>query len=173
MCSGRWHQQNTCIYGHTHIHYYTCFTSQIESIWDLFLKLSGQQRMSVFFGRQWLARLHISPKSEANYCLTMRGKYVQVHYALMVTSRAMGHQMTGNLVVCSTALSDDKKGTIKVQHDWPFVRGIHRCLRGIHKSLLDSPHKESIIQKACRLNEKWHGGCWACICYQIIFSYVV
>ena len=109
MCSGRWHQQNTCIYGHTHIHYYTCFTSQIESIWDLFLKLSGQQRMSICFGRQWLARLHISRKSKANYCLTMRGKYVQVHYALMVTSRAMGHQKTGNLVVCSTALSDDKK----------------------------------------------------------------
>ena len=34
------------------------------------------------------------------------------------------------------------KKTIKVLHRWPFVRGIHQLL-------VDSPHKEPVMEKAC------------------------
>ena len=48
-------------------------------------------------------------------------------------------QITGNLTVCSTACSANNKENVKAPCYWSIVRGIHW-------SLVDSPHKETVIQ---------------------------
>ena len=47
-----------------------------------------------------------------------------------------------NLAVCSSACLVTNKENIKALYYWPFVMGIHQLL-------VDSPHKEPAMMKAC------------------------
>ena len=64
---------------------------------------------------------------------------------------SMVSQITSNLTVCSTASSVKQQWNIKdsLTYYWHFVRGIHQ-------SLVDSPHKGPVIRKALSSSMSWH-----------------
>ena len=78
---------------------------------------------------------HMDPGNAIHITCPLWGESQWHHMSIMMS------QITCNWTAWSTFCSAKKQDNMKAWHYWPFVRGIHQ-------SLVDSPHKGPVMQKA-------------------------